>query len=141
MEKMSEGGLGGRDLSGELIYTSSRSSGPGGQNVNKVSTRIELRFNLAGSTLLNEEEKRKIQSSLGNRINKEGFLILVSQSERSQLANKKKGTERFYKLLQKALLPVKKRKPTHPTLASKERRIESKKMQSRKKALRKMEES
>jgi ribosome-associated protein len=133
-------GIQERDLSGELIYSSSRSSGPGGQNVNKVNTRIELRFNLTGSPLLNDEEKAKIQSVLGNKINKEGFLILVSQSERSQLANKKKVTERFYQLLQKALMPVKKRKPTRPTLASKERRIESKKLLSRKKASRKIDE-
>jgi ribosome-associated protein len=129
-----------RDLSGELIFSSSRSSGPGGQNVNKVNTRIELRFNIPGSALLNDEEKAKLQSVLGNRINKEGFLILVSQTERSQMANKKKATERFYKLLQKALTPVKRRKPTRPTLASKERRIESKKLQSRKKELRKLTE-
>jgi ribosome-associated protein len=129
-----------RDLSAELIFSSSRSSGPGGQNVNKVNTRIELRFNIPGSALLNDEEKAKLQSVLGNRINKEGFLILVSQTERSQLANKKKATERFYKLLQKALTPVKRRKPTRPTLASKERRIESKKLQSRKKELRKLTE-
>lgn len=137
---MAEDGIQQKDLSGELIYSSSRSSGPGGQNVNKVNTRIELRFNLPGSEMLNEGEKIKIQSALGNRINKEGFLILVSQTERSQLANKKKVTERFYKLLQKALAPVKKRKPTRPTLASKERRIESKKLLSRKKALRKFDE-
>ncbi len=140
MENLSDGNPEARDLSGELIYSSSRSSGPGGQNVNKVNTRIELRFNLTGSALLNEEEKQKIQSVLGNRINRDGFLIFVSQSERSQLGNKKKVTERFYNMLQKALLPVKKRKPTRPTKASKERRIESKKLQSRKKALRKIEE-
>jgi len=140
MADMLETGMDERDFSGELIFTSSRSSGPGGQNVNKVNTRVELRFNLTGSALLEEGEKWKIHSALGNRINKEGFLILVSQSERSQLANKKKVTERFYKLLQKALLPLKKRKPTRPTLASKERRIESKKLQSRKKALRRIDE-
>lgn len=133
---MSETGIREIDLSGEFVYSSSRSSGPGGQNVNKVNTRVELRFNIAGSALLNEAEKAKIESALGNRINKEGFLILVSQSERSQSANKKKVTERFYKLLEKALIPVKKRKPTRPTLASKERRIESKKLHGRKKALR-----
>jgi ribosome-associated protein len=137
---MFETGIHGRDLSGELIYSSSRSSGPGGQNVNKVNTRIELRYNIAGSSLLNDEEKAKIQSALGNRINKEGFLILVSQTERSQMANKKKVTERFYKLLQKALMPVRKRKATRPTLASKERRIESKKLLSQKKALRRLDE-
>jgi ribosome-associated protein len=138
---MSEAGIQERDLSGELIYSSSRSSGPGGQNVNKVNTRIELRYNIAGSSLLNDDEKAKIQAALGNRINKDGFLILVSQTERSQTGNRKKVTERFYKLLQKALMPVKKRKPTRPTLASKERRIESKKLLSRKKALRKMDQS
>jgi ribosome-associated protein len=137
---MSESGIQERDLSGEFIYSSSRSSGPGGQNVNKVNTRVELRFNVNGSALLNDSEKAKIESALGNRINKDGFLILVSQTERSQTANKKKVTERFYKLLEKALMPVKKRKPTRPTLASKERRIESKKLQSRKKALRKIDE-
>jgi ribosome-associated protein len=137
---MIESGIHERDLSGELAYSSSRSSGPGGQNVNKVNSRIELRFNLMDSSLLNDAEKSRIQSVLGNRINREGFLVLVSQTERSQLANKKKVTERFYRLLNNALLPVKKRKPTFPTLASKERRIESKKLQSRKKALRKMDE-
>ena len=137
---MVEAGIQQRDLSGELIYSSSRSSGPGGQNVNKVNSRIELRFSLTDSSLLNDEEKTKIQSVLGNRINKDGILILVSQTERSQLANKKKVTERFYKLLHKALMPVKKRKSTRPTLASKERRIESKKLQSRKKALRRIDE-
>jgi ribosome-associated protein len=140
MGNKSEGGIPEKELSAELIYSSSRSSGPGGQNVNKVNTRIELRFNIPGSALLNDEEKTKIQAALDNRINKEGFLILVSQSERSQIANKKKVTERFYKLLHKALAPVKKRKPTRPTLASRERRIESKKLLSRKKALRKMDE-
>jgi ribosome-associated protein len=137
---MGEAGAQEKDLSGEFIFSSSRSSGPGGQNVNKVNTRVELRFDVAGSSLLNDAEKAKIQSVLVHRINKEGELILVSQSERSQLANKKKVTELFYKMLQKALLPVKKRKPTRPTLASKERRIESKKLLSQKKALRKMDE-
>jgi len=129
-----------RDVSADLIYSTSRSSGPGGQNVNKVNTRVELRFNVAGSSLFDEEEKTKIQSVLQNRINKEGFLILVSQSERSQILNKKKVTERFYNLIDKVLTPVKKRKATRPTRASKERRIESKKLLSRKKALRKIEE-
>jgi len=139
MEKMMEAGLQSRDLSGEVCYSTSRSSGPGGQNVNKVNTRVELRFNITGSALLNEEEKEKIHTVLQNRINKEGFLILVSQSERSQIMNKKKVTERFYNLLHKVLMPVKKRKPTRPTRASKERRIESKKLLSRKKALRKID--
>jgi ribosome-associated protein len=140
MEKKQETGIREREVSAEVLYSSSRSSGPGGQNVNKVNTRVELRFNVPGSSLLTEEEKIKIQTGLENRINKEGFLILASQSERSQILNKKRVTERFYTLIDKVLAPVKKRKPTRPTHASKERRIESKKLLGRKKALRRIDE-
>jgi ribosome-associated protein len=129
-----------RDFTRELIFTSSRSSGPGGQNVNKVNTRVELRFHVNDSLLLDDDEKIRIANVLGNKINKEGFLIMVSQSERSQFANKTKVTDRFMNILQKALTPVKKRKATRPTRASKERRIEGKKMLSEKKALRRIVE-
>jgi ribosome-associated protein len=127
-----------RDFEKEWVFTASRSSGPGGQNVNKVSTRMELRFSVSGSQLLNDEEKRKVTDHLHRYINKDGVLILVSQSERSQYKNRKEVTERFLKLVQKALAPVKKRKATRPTIASRLRRIENKKQLSEKKILRKI---
>jgi len=126
-----------RDFSAEFTFTASRSSGPGGQNVNKVSSKIELRFNVPESNLLTEEEKEIIQTKLAAKINSEGELILVAQSERSQLMNKEKVTEKFYLLLTKALTPVKKRKPTKPSRAAREKRLEEKRIRSEKKERRK----
>jgi ribosome-associated protein len=103
---------------------------PGGQNVNKVSSKVELRFNVLNSKLLDDREKQIIQEKLGSRINNNGELIMVSQSERSQLKNKEKVVERFYLLLNKALTPKKPRRPTSPTKGSKEKRLESKRIQS-----------
>ena len=122
-----------RNFSPEFTITASRSSGPGGQNVNKVSTKVELRFNVIQSTLLTAEEKEIIQSKMAAKMNSEGEIILVSQSERSQLKNKENAIEKFYTLLTKALTPVKKRKPTKPSLATREKRLEEKRMQSEKK--------
>jgi ribosome-associated protein len=122
-----------RDFSSEFTFTASRSSGPGGQNVNKVSSKIELRFNVTESKLLTGEEKEIIQSKLASKINSEGEIILVAQSERSQLMNKEKVIEKFYLLIAKALTPVKKRKPTKPSKAAKEKRLEEKRMQAEKK--------
>jgi ribosome-associated protein len=119
-----------RDFSGELTYSASRSGGPGGQNVNKVSTKVELRFNIPESALLNDAEKERLLQKLANQINSAGELILVSQSERSQLKNKEKVTEKFYQLLDKALRVPKKRLRTAPTKASREKRLEGKKIQS-----------
>jgi ribosome-associated protein len=126
-----------RDFSSEFTFTASRSSGPGGQNVNKVSTKVELRFDIKGSALLTEDEKELIQTVLAKKINSAGELILVSQSDRSQLKNREKVIEKFYSLLVKALTPVKKRKPTKPSKAAKEKRLEEKQIQSEKKARRK----
>lgn len=126
-----------RNLDTEFILSATRSSGPGGQNVNKVSSKIELRFNLFNSGLLSDDEKTIIASKLANRLNNEGELIVVSQSERSQLQNKELAIERFYALLEESLKPVKKRRPTKPTLASKQRRLDQKKMLSKKKSDRK----
>ncbi len=121
----------------ELVFTSSRSSGPGGQHVNKVSTKVELRFHIPNSGLLNDEEKDILLIKLKNKINSEGELIIVSQDERSQLKNKEKVIEKFYELLQKALIPPKKRKPTKPSQASKEKRLEKKRIIADKKEKRK----
>ena len=119
-----------RDFQNEFQFSASRSGGPGGQNVNKVSSKVELRFNVMNSNLLDNNEKQIIQEKLGSRINNNGELIMVSQSERSQLKNKEKVVERFYLLLNKALTPKKPRRPTSPTKGSKEKRLESKRIQS-----------
>ena len=121
----------------EILFSASRSSGPGGQNVNKVSTKVELRFNIPNSNLLSDSEKEILLVKLKNKINNEGDLILVSQEERSQLKNKEKALEKFYELIEKALTPPKKRKPTKPTQASKKKRLEEKKLVSEKKSQRK----
>lgn len=129
--------LNNRDFINEFIFSASRSGGPGGQNVNKVSSKIELRFNVKESNLLSIEEKEIILVKLINKINHEGELVLVSQTERSQLANKEKVIEKFYSLISKALTTQKKRKPTKPTKTSKEKRLESKKIIAEKKNSRK----
>ena len=126
-----------REFEKEFIITASRSSGAGGQNVNKVSTKIELRINLAESNLLSEEEKNILSIKLGNRISNEGFLIIQSQTSRSQIKNKEEAIEKFYQLIMKALAPVKKRKKTRPSLSSKIKRLDSKKVDSKKKQNRK----
>ncbi|MCK9202898.1 MAG: aminoacyl-tRNA hydrolase [Bacteroidales bacterium] len=129
--------LANRDFTTEFNFTASRSSGPGGQHINKVNTRIELRFDVMHSVLLSQEEKEVILSKLAGKINSEGILFIVSQTERSQLRNKERTIEKFYILLTKTLTPRKKRKPTKPTQASKEKRLETKRLQSEKKIRRK----
>ena len=126
-----------RDFTTELTFIASRSSGPGGQNVNKVSTRVELRFNVLESVLLTQDEKQVILDKLKNRINSEGIMKLFSHSERTQLKNKKKVVERFYHIIDQALKPSKKRRPTQPPEKSKEKRILEKRMISEKKERRK----
>ncbi|MCX6241703.1 MAG: alternative ribosome rescue aminoacyl-tRNA hydrolase ArfB [Bacteroidetes bacterium] len=123
----------GRDFSSELIFSFSRSSGPGGQNVNKVSTKAELRFHILNSALLSQDEKTLVLNKLAKRINRAGELVLVSQSERTQLKNKEVVIEKFYSLLRRALAPRKKRKPTRPSEATREKRLEDKRIKAQQK--------
>jgi ribosome-associated protein len=126
-----------RNLENEFIFSTSRSSGPGGQNVNKVSTKVELRMNLLLTNGFSEEEKELLFRKLKNKITKDGEIFLISQSERSQLMNKITVIERFYDLVSKALTIQKKRRSTKPTLSSKIKRLESKRNRGDIKKLRK----
>jgi len=126
-----------RNLENEFIFSSSRSSGPGGQNVNKVSTKVELRFNLLLTSGFSEKEKELIFSKLKNKINKESEIILTSQSERTQLLNKAAVTGKFYDLVSKALTIPLKRRSTRPTSTSNIKRLDSKRNRGSLKKLRK----
>ena len=120
----------------EIAEQFSRSGGSGGQNVNKLSTKAEVRWNIDASKAFNDEEKEKIKQVLGNRINKEGELIITSQEERSQLQNRERAIERLNNLVSDALIPEKERVATKPTRSSKERRLETKKHRGKTKKMR-----
>lgn len=139
MSNIQKNTLSGRNLDNELIFSASRSGGPGGQHVNKVSTKVELRFDVLNSKLLTHEEQEIILSRLAGKITKEGILVLRSQVERSQYDNKIRVTANFYKLILKALTPVKKRKPTTPTPGSQQKRLETKRIVADKKNRRKVQ--
>ena len=126
-----------RNFENEFIFSTSRSSGPGGQNVNKVSSKVELRINLILSANFSEEEKEMIFNKLKNKINKDNEIILVAQSERNQLMNKIVVTEKFYDLVSKALTVQKIRRSTRPTLVSKLKRLDNKRNRGLIKRLRK----
>lgn len=126
-----------RDFTSEFKFSSSRSSGPGGQNVNKVNSKIELRFNIIKSELLNEDEKVIILRKLKTKINSDGDLIITAQEDRSQLKNKQEAIGKFYDMIIKALTPVKKRRATNPTKSSVEKRLKKKKEGSEIKQMRK----
>ena len=111
----------------ELEFAVSRSGGPGGQNVNKVSTRVTLRFNVDASEVLNSDQRRRIQSRLATRINKEGILQVTSQRTRSQELNREDVLERFAELLREALHKETPRIPTRVSRAAKIKRVEEKK--------------
>ena len=121
------------ELDNELNFSFSRSGGPGGQHVNKVNTKVELRFNIANSQSLSEEEKVILLEKLAKQTNQEGELIVIAQDTRSQLKNKSKAKEKFYDIINKALKTKKKRKPTIISKAAKEKRLKGKRELSEKK--------
>lgn len=115
------------DIIQELKFKTSRSGGKGGQNVNKVETRVDAYWHVDRSEILSEEQKKQVKEVLGAKLTKEGVLIVKSQVYRTQLENRNAVIEKINKLLQKAMAPVKKRKATKPGKAARLKRLENKK--------------
>jgi ribosome-associated protein len=124
----------------EITFTTSRSSGPGGQNVNKVNSKVTLQWNVSQSSAITVEEKEVIQHKLASHITKEGVLQVTSQEARSQLQNKEGVVQKLEHLLLKAFAKKKARKPTKPSKAAKQKRIQQKKLRGEKKKWRRGEE-
>ena len=114
-------------LKKEIRFSTSRSSGPGGQNVNKVNTKVTLRFDIGDSEALSESQKKILLKKLSGKLTQDGILILSSQEKRTQLQNKEDVVNKFLKLVEKSLVKPKPRKSTKPTKASVEKRLQSKK--------------
>lgn len=121
----------------ELVYKAVRSSGSGGQHVNKTSTKVELYFDIASSTFFNDEEKNKLKDFFASKLTKDGILILSSGETRSQLKNKTIVTKRFFQRIEEGLKEDKDRLPTKIPKAVKRKRLATKKKTSEKKANRK----
>ncbi len=122
-----------KNLDRECVFSASRSSGPGGQNVNKVNSQISLRFDVKNSELLDEEEKEIIFQKLGPKISGDGILIINAQNHRSQLQNKEEAIAKFNQLIEKAFIFKKIRKASKPSKAAIKQRLENKRQHAEKK--------
>ncbi len=124
------------EIEKELVFQTSRSGGSGGQNVNKVETKVEVRFDIVNSAVLTEAQKAILLTKLKNRTTNEGILVLSDQTSRSQLTNKDHVVEKLHLLMTQALIPQKARRPSKPTFASKLKRLKSKQKKSLVKSMR-----
>ena len=110
----------------DLSFAFIRASGPGGQNVNKVSSAVQLRFDMAGTTVLSDAVKSRLRALAGRRVTEDGAIVITARNQRSQDHNRREALERLADLIGKALVVPKARKATKPTRAARERRLEGK---------------
>ncbi len=110
----------------DLSFAFVRASGPGGQNVNKVSSAVQLRFDFAGTQALSDAVKARLRALAGRRVTDDGAILIIARNQRSQEHNRREALERLADLIRRALVAPKARKPTKPTRASRERRLEHK---------------
>lgn len=125
------------DIENELKFTTSRSGGPGGQSVNKVNTKVTLRWDVKKSLSIDDDQRSKIMTDLAKVISNNGEVILMAQTSRSQLQNKNEVISKLDRLLKNAFIRIKVRKATKPSKASVQRRLDAKKKQGEKKKQRK----